>query len=93
MEIETVIKDLIKIIEKEEPKNENLIKSLQNCIGGKWKSKAYYQFVNSENPNQEGSEWQFLENLIFEHDVIGTIIVDLLKDNRIGGLEFYDLID
>ena len=92
MEIETIIKDLIEILEKEETKNENLINSLQNCSGGKWKNKAYFQFVNSENPNQVGSEWQFLDNIIFEHEEFGTIIVDLLKDNRIGGFEFYELI-
>lgn len=59
MDIETIIKDLIQILEKEETKNENLIYSMQNCSGGKWKNKAYYQFVNSENPNQVGSECNF----------------------------------
>lgn len=93
MKIETIIKDLIKILEKEETKNENLIILMQNCNGGKWKNKAYYQFVNSENPNQVGSEWQFLDNVVIEHKVIGTIIIDLLKDNRIGGFEFYNLIE
>ena len=93
LKIETIINDLIKILEKEEPKNEKLINSLQNCNGGKWKNKAYFQFVNSENPNKVGSEWQFLDNIIFEHEKFGTIILDLLKDNRIGGLEFYELLD
>ena len=93
MKIETIIKDLIKILEKEETKNENLIILMQNCNSGKWKNKAYYQFVNSENPNQVGSEWQFLDNVVIEHKVIGTIIIDLLKDNRIGGFEFYNLIE
>ncbi|MGO4773914.1 hypothetical protein ACEN2I_19930 [Flavobacterium sp. W22_SRS_FK3] len=92
MEIETLIKDLIKILEKEEPKNVNIINSLQNCNGGKWKNKAYYQFVNSENPNQLGSKWQFSNNLIIEHPERGTIIIDILKDNLIGGIEFYELI-
>ncbi len=93
MEIETIIKDLIQILEKEEQKNENLINSLQNCKGGNWKNKAYYQFINSENPNQVGSKWQFLDNVIIEHKEIGTIIIDLLTDNRIGGLEFYELLN
>jgi hypothetical protein len=30
--------------------------------------------------------------IILEHPEKGTIIVDVLKDGRIGGLEFYDLI-
>jgi hypothetical protein len=93
MEITKIINDLIKILEKEEPENETLIKSLRNCSGGKWKNKAYYQYINSENPNKIGSEWQFLDNIIFEHENYGTIIVDLLKDNKIGGLEFYKLLN
>lgn len=93
MKIEEVIKELIRILEKEEPKNENLINSLRNCSGGKWRNKAYYQFVNSENPNQIGSEWQFSDNIIIEHPEKGTIILDLLKDNKIGGIEFYELLD
>ena len=88
MEIETILVEIIKILKNEEKKNENLINSLQNFSGGKWKNKAYYQFVNSINPNQVGSEWQFQDNIIIEHKEIGTIVIDLLKRNKIGGIEF-----
>ena len=93
IEIEIIIKDLIKILEKEKTKNKNLIVLMQNCKDGKWKNKAYYEFVNSENPNQVGSKWQFLDNVVIEHKVIWTIIIILLKNSRIGGFEFYNLIE
>jgi hypothetical protein len=48
--------------------------------------------VNSEKPNQKGSEWQFDENIILEHETEGTIVLDVLKDGRIGGIEFVSQI-
>lgn len=92
MEIEKILVEIIKILEKEEPKNENLIQLLENCNGGNWESKAYYRFVNSKNANQPNSEWQFQENVIIEHNKIGTIVIDLLKNNKIGGIELISQI-
>ena len=87
MEIETIIVEIIKILKKEELKNANLIQLFENCNGGNWESKAYFRFVNSKNANQPNSEWQFLDNIIIEHNEIGTIVIDLLKNNKIGGIE------
>ena len=87
MEIERILVEIIKILEKEDPKNENLIQLLENCSGGNWESIAYFRFVNPKNANQPNSEWQFQENIIIEHNEIGTIIIDLLKNNKIGGIE------
>ncbi|PXY38734.1 hypothetical protein DMB65_21530 [Flavobacterium cheongpyeongense] len=87
MEIETILVEIIKILEKEEPKNENLIQLCKNCKGGNWESKAHFRFVNPNNANQPNSEWQFQDNIIIEHNEIGTIVIDLLKNNKIGGIE------
>ena len=59
---------------------------------GNWKSKAYYRFVSSKNANKPGSEWQFHDNIILEHEKHGTIILDILENNRIGGIEFYKFL-
>jgi hypothetical protein len=87
MEIATILFEIIKILEKEEPKNVNLIQLCKNCNGGNWESKAYFRFVTPKNANQPNSEWQFQDNLIIEHNEIGTIVIDLLKNNKIGGIE------
>jgi len=51
-------------------------------------SRAYIYFVNADNAGQPNSEWQFEENIILEDRKEGTIILDVLTDNRIGGIEF-----
>ncbi len=87
------INEIISFIKKHKPERQDLIIGLTNSVKGKWKNKAYYQFVDSSNANQDGAEWQFEENIILEHETLGTIIIDLLKDKRIGGIEFYNNLD
>ncbi len=78
------IEKIIRLVREQEPDRDDIVTALQNCKSGDWLSKGYYQFVDSRNPNHPGSEWQ-LENE-------GDIVIDLLKDGRIGGIEFIDLI-
>lgn len=63
-----------------------LEEAFAECISAKV-GKAYVYFVSSSNPNQLGSEWQFEQNLILDHPIRGEIVVDILKGNRIGGIE------
>jgi hypothetical protein len=65
-----------------------IIKALSECTNGLKESRAYIYFVNGDNPNQPNSEWQFEENITLEDKINGTIILDILKGNRIGGMEF-----
>ena len=87
------IKEIIELVEKQEPDRQDIIVALTNTVGGHWESKAYYKFVNSKNANKKGAEWQFDENIVLEHDKLGTIILDYLKDKRIGGIEFLEYLD
>jgi uncharacterized protein YuzE len=59
----------------------------------RWFKKRYIRFVNSVNANQKDAKWQFAKNIILEHKIEGTIIVDILKDGRIGGFELYNELD
>ena len=52
----------------------------------------YICFVSGERPNQLDSEWQFEENIVLEHETEGVIVLDILKDGRIGGIEFVNQI-
>ena len=87
------IEKIIRLVREQEPDREDIITALQNCKGGHWSSKAYYHFVDSRNPNQPGSEWQHEECIVIEHENEGDIVIDLLKDGRIGVIEFIDFID
>ena len=86
------INEIIELVRQQEPLRKDVIKALRECKGGQWRGNAYFQFVDSNNANQIGAEWQFEDNIVIEHPEKGTIIIDFLKDNKIGGLEFYELI-
>jgi len=86
------IKAIIKLVEEQEPDRQDVINALQNCTDGQWTSNGYFQFVSSKNANQTNAEWQHDECLVIEQKEKGDIVIDLLKDGRIGGNEFIDLI-
>jgi uncharacterized protein YuzE len=82
------IEQIIELIKDQEPDRVDLIEQLKKFDTKNWTRKPYIRFVSSQNPNQPGSEWQFDENIVLEDEVEGTIVLDLLKDGRIGGIEF-----
>jgi hypothetical protein len=67
-----------------------LVSSLMSCTTALSEGKAYVRFVDPECPNQPGSEWQFDRNVSLHHPEHGQVVLDVLKDGRIGGLEFLD---
>ena len=71
------------------PDRIDIITGLQSASGGSWKGKANFSFVDGTNANQPGAEWQFKNSLqVLEAD----IVIDLLTDGRIGGIEFLFLL-
>ena len=87
------IKEIIELVRQQEPNRQDIIIALTNSFGGKWESKAYYKFVDSTNANEKGAEWQFDENIVLESKTLGTLVIDYLKDKRIGGIEFLKNLD
>lgn len=87
------IEEIIKLVEEQEPDRQDVIRALQNCKNGFWSSNGYYQFVDSRNSNQTGSDWQHDESIVIEQKDRGDIVIDFLKNGKIGGIEFIDLID
>ena len=53
---------------------------------------AYVEFVSPERPNEPGSAWQFERNVVLEGTAMGMVVVDLLTDGRLGGIEFPDRV-
>lgn len=86
------IKWIIKLIQEQEPDRMDLVAQLESSPKKRWERQAYFRFVSSDRPNQPGSEWQFYENVVLEHKTEGTIVLDVLKDGRIGGIEFIKYI-
>ena len=66
--------------------------ALARCTRCLQKSDAYIYFINPDQPNRPGAEWQFLRNLHLQHPKAGWLILDVLTEERIGGVEFVDRI-
>ena len=83
---------IIDLIKEQEPDRTDLIEQLKKSDRKKWIRQPYIHFVSGARPYQPGSEWQFEENIVLEHGSEGTIVLDILKDGRIGGIEFVNQI-
>lgn len=83
---------IIELLKEQEPEKIELIKQLEQSTIKGWIRQPYIYFVSAERANQEGSEWQFAYNIVLDHDTEGTIVLDILKDGRVGGIEFLNLI-
>ncbi|KXX71065.1 hypothetical protein [Flammeovirga sp. SJP92] len=89
---EFYIEQIIALVREQEPERLDVIEKLEKSEKKKWIRQPYIYFVEAENPNQEDSEWQFDENIVLECETEGTIVLDILKDGRIGGIEFVSLL-
>ncbi|MBL0051853.1 MAG: hypothetical protein IPP29_10265 [Bacteroidetes bacterium] len=84
------ISAIIELVKDTHPDRADVIIGLQKFVGGHLSSKAYYQFVDSKNANQVGAEWQHDDCIVIAKM---DMVIDLLKDGRIGGIEFISLLD
>ena len=69
-----------------------LPEALAGCTRYGERSRAYYYFVDPSAPNQPGSDWQFGRSIVLCHDREGEIVLDILRDCRVGGIEFIERI-
>jgi hypothetical protein len=83
---------LIESVRAQAPEYPWLPDALNHCGAGLWENRAYVRYVDSRNANQTGAEWQFKTNVVLSHELLGTVVLDILKDNRLGGIEFVDKI-
>ena len=65
-----------------------LTDALVQCTKAKEESEFYTYFINRLRPNKKGSEWQFQESITIEDTPEGDVVIDIVKTNRIGGIEF-----
>lgn len=68
------------------PEDYELHVAIENCK--KVMSGCY--FVDPSRPNRHGSDWQFERSITIEDTVRGDVVLDILKDGRIGSIEYLD---
>ena len=79
---------LVELAKDQMPEEPWLPAALATCRRAWLQSPAYVYFVNPRNPNSPGSEWQFEANVVLKHPTEGDLVLDILKDRRVGGVEF-----
>jgi hypothetical protein len=63
---------------------------LATCVRCRVESEWYVRFVNPEGANEPEADWQFRESLLLDDPTEGNIVLDILQDGRVGGIEYYD---
>ncbi len=81
---------LVTAAREQAPEEPWLPEALAQCTRCLSESDRYVRFVDPRRPNQPGSEWQFERNVFLETSTHGLVALDVLTDNRIGGVEFHD---
>jgi len=84
---------LLELAREQLPEEVWLQDALAVCRRAWTKSPAYVYFVNPQNPNIVGSEWQFETNMVLEHPTEGELVLDILRGRRVGGVEFISKIE
>jgi hypothetical protein len=70
------------------PEERWLPEAIRKCTKYHVENKAYYYFVSPKNANKLGAEWQHDRCFIINDSKEGDIVLDILKGNRVGGIEF-----
>lgn len=79
---------LVELARQQAPEYGWLPSALSMCTRCRWRDPAYLAFVDADRPNKAGSEWQFVENIVLEHPSEGDLVLDILTERRVGGVEF-----
>jgi hypothetical protein len=65
-----------------------LADALARCTRAAEGGRAYLYFVDPADANTPGAEWQIAENVMLERTPEGTLVLDILAGQRVGGIEF-----
>lgn len=79
---------LVTAIRRYCPSNPELAEAAARCIRYLSGTELYVHFVSSEDANVPGAEWQHDYCQVLEETPYGEVVLDILKDGRIGGIEF-----
>ena len=74
------------------PEQPELAEAFSRCVLARGAGGPYVDFVDPKNANQPGAAWQFDRNVTLEDTEFGDVIVDVLKDGRIGSIELLDML-
>ncbi len=78
---------LIALAKSQCPEEPWLPEALARCTSASYRGIMIY-FVSPRRPNMAGSAWQYDYSIELDHPEYGFILLDILKGQRIGAVEF-----
>lgn len=63
--------------------------AFKRCTKAYKKSAYYIYFIDPTAANSKNSKWKFQQCITLFDTIHGDIEIDIVKDNTIGGIEFY----
>jgi hypothetical protein len=82
---------LVALARAQHPGKPWLAEALARCTQARGAGTVYVRFVSHRNANQPGAAWQFERSVELVDRDAGVVLVDVLQDGRIGGVELVDL--
>jgi hypothetical protein len=83
---------LVALARAQYPDEPWLAEALAQCRRALGGGTADVHFVDPARPNQPGSAWQFDRTVELDDPETGLVVLDVLEDGRIGGLEMAGLL-
>jgi len=83
---------LVKLAKQQRPELTWLHEALAKCTTSVKKETDYLYFVSADRPNLPESEWQHERSIELNCPENGYLVVDILKGERVGGVEFVNKI-
>jgi hypothetical protein len=82
----------VKLAREQHPDAPWLADALALCRRAVGAGSAYVHFASAEHANRPGAEWQYRESMDLDDPEVGMVVVDVLQDGRIGGIELVGLL-
>jgi len=82
---------LVALARRQRPGEPWLAEALSRCTRARGAGTVYVRFVTHRRANQPGAPWQFDRTVELVDPDAGVVLVDVLQDGRIGGIELLDL--
>ncbi len=84
-------KRLVKLAEEQFPEESWLAESLAFCTEvADDGTGTYFYFTPRDAASNGKTEWEFQKNLSLRDPEFGELILDVLQNNRIGGIDFIE---
>lgn len=79
---------LVELAKKQKPDMDWFHEALAKCTEVVRNEENYIGFISADKPNEPGSEWQYAYSIELYCQEKGLLVVDIMKDKSVGGVEF-----